>query len=160
MGSFMRKVGRRASIPANISELRRRMQESSDISEVFVYFDDHLGRSDDFNRLGSRVPNEPLVGVARSIIKVALSMSVAPLHPLTFIAEHNLWHGTLLSQEGMALVIYFADIDRGCCCVMRYGAKRTDFLRFSIPEGAGDGIDPDSAKLESIARRSPGGKSN
>jgi hypothetical protein len=135
------------------------MQESKDLMEVFTYFDDHFGHSADFNRLGSPVPNEPLVSVACSIVKVALSISVTPTKPLTFIPEHHLWHGVMVGEGGIVVVIYFADIDRGVCNVMRF-AGGISFLRFSMPEGLNQGFDPDSAVLEWMAPRPPDGESN
>lgn len=144
-----------------ITELRRLMQESKDLSEIFVYFDDHLGSKDDFHRLGSPVPNEPLVNVARAIVKGALSLSLVPPRPLTFLAEHQLWHGTMYSEQGMAVVVYFSDIDRGVCCVMHFAPPmQTNFLRFSMPEGTSGDFDPDLAEVVSMARRSPGGDPN
>lgn len=150
------QVSRESNVTLKIAELRRLMQESRDLSQVFLYFDDNLGHCAEFLRLGAAQANVPLVNLARAIVRASLSMSLTMKDRMVFIPESQLWHGTLLGTQGIGVLMYFADIDRGCCAVGRFGSPRADFLRFSMPEGAETITDPDSAKLEFVGRRTWG----
>lgn len=167
MGSKGRKLKRAvqkaqttSSVAAKVAELRRRVVESADISDVFDFFEAHLDRCDEFRRLNVRASNEPLVALVRSAVKVSLSL---PLHPDALIEhapEHRLWHGVVNCDGGGAVVIYFEDVQRVCCAVARVGFSRTEFLRFSMPEELDGAVDPDSAQLVSFTRRTPNGAPN
>ncbi|HEY6727219.1 MAG TPA: hypothetical protein VI197_24460 [Polyangiaceae bacterium] len=144
---------------ATVAELRRRLQDETDLSRIADYFDERLVTHDAFMKMGKPARNDALASMALLAIQVVLPPEEPRQCVFIHLPEFTLWHGMLLFSAHLACTVYFDDINRGVCTLgqMVPGTSLHHF-RFSIPEGTTEPFDPRQAELVGMSRRTASGK--
>jgi hypothetical protein len=141
------------NLSAHIDELRRLMLEAREIATIHDYFDDHCVPSDVFMASGIRAKHEILISMVHLALKLGQANSPQSSSMLIHLPEYNLWHGPIPTQDGLAVVLYFDDINRGSCASCPFNTDMVHYFRFSIPEGLTEPIDASGVKLAHFSRR-------
>ena len=164
MGRFDRRLkrsrtGEAHDVASMIAELRRRMQDERDLSRVVDYFDERLVTNDVFMKTGSPASNDILRSMALLAVKLVLPPEESKHSTFIHLPEFALWHGMLLFSGHLVRTVYFEDVNLGVSTVspLKPGAT-SHHLRFSIPEGMTEPIDPSQAELAGISRRAAPGE--
>jgi hypothetical protein len=131
-----------------MKELRRKMTTEAQIAEVWRFFLDHFGESEEFVRLGTPLTDttHPLFTViaqaAREVlIRNALSERIADAvvlenSALISVPEHRIIHGPLLVEGYPAAVLYLDDIQMGALH-MFVKPNYSEYVRFTVAKAPG-----------------------
>jgi hypothetical protein len=119
---------------ANLEALRERMKRLASPADVLDDFFESLLPFPEFALMGVARPNKRLVEACRRHIKAACSLRVSMSAEIVHVPDHRFWHGRLRGAKGAAAVNYFADLDRGCLQIHRYGSGYDHFMYFSLTE--------------------------
>jgi hypothetical protein len=116
-----------------LGELREKLLEGQEFSQVFDFFMTHFGEKAEFHALGERTQNPLLEAIVGQVGKEVLGREVSTEGMVfTGLPEQGFIHGGGLLGGRLTTVIYFEDICVGLLAVvMATAPSLTQFARFT-----------------------------
>ena len=121
-----------------LQELKQNLAQAENLSGVWSFYMDHFADHQAFTNLGESKHNDFLVAVIPEICQQMFGrkIDISGLM-LTYIAEHQFFHGSFEVEGRIGCVIYFKDAKLGLLAVVADNPP-TDaihYSRFSEPPG-------------------------
>ncbi len=170
MGSFVRKVKRRADAPKQrsggnrsplsleeaVEELRRLAHDAVDLGKVETFFDDQFMEREDF--LAALVPTSSpaLVSLLQGLVlKMTGASSLPAQEPhISSLPGTDFVHGIFAFSDGSFGLLHYFESDRHAVFTLRGPrVQKTHHFRFKLPAEAKEAFDPASTTLASMTLR-------
>ncbi len=119
-----------------LNHLKEQLLNGKDFGEIYTYFLDHFGESEEFMRLGVRVRHPALEAIYTQILGQVFKREIDVKQLLlSHLPEQGFVHGSGVFQGEMACVIYFEDVNAGLIVITSpFQSKDTKFIRFSMKQ--------------------------
>jgi hypothetical protein len=102
-----------------LTELKLKLVTADDFYEVFNFFFDHFGESDEFIKVSVPQHNDLLQQVLVACAEPVLQQRIVSVHNalMLYVAEHQFYHGAAFFNQFMINFFYFEDIDAGLLAI-------------------------------------------
>jgi hypothetical protein len=117
-------------------ELKQKLTDESDLSEIWSYYMDHFADHPKFTNMGSRVTNEYLDAVTLSICQHLFGAAVTIENALTIcIPQQRFYHGPFMVGGRIGGIIYDENTKTGLLAVSddAFNSGMMQYSRFSKP---------------------------
>jgi hypothetical protein len=100
-----------------IARMRRLLVDATDLGDVHDYFHEALAGDPAFIRIGKRGRSPRLLGAVEAALRhVGASGPLSEPIVMLRVPKHGMWHGFACAGGGIAIFLYFEDLDTGLCC--------------------------------------------
>jgi hypothetical protein len=117
--------------PQRWPELKQKLTQEKDLSEIWSFYMDHFADHAEFTDLGEPTPNDYLAAVLHKTCQQMFGNAITITNFFViYIAEHQFFHGPFQVGGRIGGVIYFEDIKFGLLAVSA-DFPPTDMVKYS-----------------------------
>jgi len=120
-----------AKFEKEVLELKEKVQTGTNFSEIYNFFFDYLGESDEFNDICKKAKHPVLKQFLAHLGERVFQKKVTIIHfMLLKFPKQKFYHGSFFMEGKIGGIIFFEDIDMGIFSVVN-NYPETSFIRFS-----------------------------